>query len=204
MKATVFMLIAAAAALTGCAAPEAEKPRPLKPLKCIAVMPVETGADDDGMPALQQAQDLEKGARIATGQMAKLLTGNRRAHLISEDGVEALSPVVVGGSSGVIAAIGEQTGCDGVLSTTLERFRRREGGEYSVNAPASAAFTMALFHAPTGEVLWTADFNETQQSYLSNIFSNRMGQHGFRWITVEELLSQGIGERLGACPYLNE
>jgi hypothetical protein len=62
---------------------------------------------------------------------------------------------------------------------------------------------MALIHSHTGAVLWTGDFRETQESFLSNIFSfTKMQSRGFKWITVEQLVEQGIKERLATCPYL--
>ncbi|BCL61137.1 hypothetical protein DGMP_18300 [Desulfomarina profundi] len=62
---------------------------------------------------------------------------------------------------------------------------------------------MVLRHVKTGAVLWSADFKETQESLLSNILSfNKAQSRGFKWISVEELLEQGIRERLAQCPYL--
>ncbi len=101
-----------------------------------------------------------------------------------------------------LAAIGERSGCQAVLLTSMQRFSQRQGGEMAVDSPASAAFTMTLVQLPSGAVLWTGDYTETQQSFLANILSGKMGQRGFRWITVEELVRQALEERLAACPYL--
>ncbi|MBM9518683.1 hypothetical protein JWG39_02480 [Desulforhopalus vacuolatus] len=193
-----LLMVVALLAISGCATPEKESPRALKPLKCIAVMPVMAGGEDVDLPL----QDLQKGAAFATSEMTLLLADRPNIELVSSRQAGGFPPEIIHGRSGAIAAIGEQTGCDGVLLTHLEYYSERVGSEYSVDSPASASFKMALFYAPTGAVLWTADFRETQESFLSNIFSSKMGKRGFRWITAQELLRQGLEERLGECPYL--
>jgi hypothetical protein len=193
-----LLLVIALMALSGCAAPKEEAPRILRPLTCIAVMPVTVvGEDVDS-----SLQDLQKGADFATGVMATMLAEKNNTDMVSSSQAEWLSPEIIHGRSGAITAIGEQTGCEGVLLTHLQRYNERVGSDYSVDSPASVSFKMALFYAPTGAVLWTADFRETQESFLSNIFSSKMGKRGFRWITVDELLRQGLEERLDGCPYL--
>ncbi|MCK9174574.1 MAG: hypothetical protein M0O96_04775 [Desulforhopalus sp.] len=193
-----LLMVVVLLALSGCATPKEEGPRALQPLKCIAVMPVTVWGEDVDSPL----QDLQKGADFATSEMTVLLAAKPNADMVSSRQAGGFSPEIIRGRSGAIAAIGEQTGCDGVLLTHLQHYSERVGSEYSVDSPASASFKMALFYAPTGAVLWTADFRETQESFLSNVFSSKMGKRGFRWITVNELLKQGIEERLGGCPYL--
>ena len=62
---------------------------------------------------------------------------------------------------------------------------------------------MNLYDTRTKAVIWVADFNETQESLMDNLLSFGKAQsRGFKWITVEELVSQGIRERLADLPYL--
>lgn len=176
---------------------------PLKPLSCIAVMPAGTTVDKDETVSYDQARSLENGAVFATGIMARELSGNIKARVVSMGQAATLSPEVSGGLFGMVSAIGKKVGCDGVLVTTVRRFKQREGNEYASDDPASADLHMALIHAASGAVLWTADFRETQESFLDNILTfDKMQNRGFKWVSVEQLVEQGITERLSTCPYL--
>jgi hypothetical protein len=176
---------------------------PLRPLSCIAVLPAGTSVDNDKTVNHEQARSLENGAAYATGILARELSGNSKARVISVNQAATLAPEVSGGLIGMVSAIGKKVGCDGVLVTTVRRFKQREGTEYASDDPASADLHMALIHASSGAVLWTADFRETQESFLDNILTfDKMQNRGFKWVSVEQLVEQGITERLATCPYL--
>ncbi len=176
---------------------------PLKPLTCIAVMPAGTNVDKDEKVSYDQARTLENGAAFVTGIMARELGGNIKARVVSVGQAASLAPEVAGGSFGMVSAIGKKVGCEGVLMTTVRRFKQREGTEYASDDPAAADLQMVLIHAASGAALWTADFRETQESFLDNILSyDKMQKQGFKWISVEQLVEQGIIERLTTCPYL--
>ncbi len=175
----------------------------LKQLSCIAVPPAGTAIDKEEAIGNERRRSLENGAAYATGIMARELSGNVKVRIISAAEAAAFAPEVSGGVFGVVAAIGKKVGCDGVLVTTIRKFKQREGTEYASEDPASADLHMVLLHAGSGAVLWTADFRETQESFLENIFSyDKMQKQGFKWISVEQLVEQGITERLATCPYL--
>ena len=176
---------------------------PIQPLSCIAVIPAVTSVDKDDTISYEDARLLEKGAAHATSYMADQLSGNPKVRLINSAEMSHAVKEVSGGVSGTIAALGEKMNCEGVLITTIRRYVQRDGTELAVDAPASADFKMVLRHAPTGTMLWSADFQETQEPLLSNIFSyNKMQKRGFHWVTAEELLEQGLKQRLDDCPYL--
>lgn len=176
---------------------------PLEPLSCIAVLPARTSADQDETIVFAEAKALEQGASYATDIIKQELKENPKVLFLSSNQVTDLVPEISGGISGTVAALGQRLNCDGVLQTTVRRYTQREGTEYSVDSPASVEFFMILRDSANGNVLWSADFREEQQSFLSNIFSfNKAKSRGFKWITVEELLEQGIKERLEECPYL--
>lgn len=176
---------------------------PLEPLSCIAVVPASTSVDKDDTVNYSRAKELEKGAALATRVLADVLGGHGKVMLLSSSQMATLVPEVSGGISGMVSALGQKLNCDAVLVTVVQRFKQREGTEYASDDPASAEFNMVLRHANKGTVLWSADFQETQESFLSNILSyNKMQSRGFKWITVEQLLQQGIRERIAECPYL--
>ncbi|MFT5701840.1 MAG: putative small secreted protein [Desulforhopalus sp.] len=176
---------------------------PVQPLSCIAVIPASTSVDKDDTISYEDARLLERGAAHATSYMADQLSDNTKVRLINSAQMSVAVKEVSGGISGTIKALGEKMNCEGVLITTIRRYVQRDGTELAVDTPASADFKMVLRHAPTGAILWSADFQETQQTLLSDIFSyNKMQKRGFHWVTAEELLEQGIKQRLDECPYL--
>lgn len=177
---------------------------PLQPLSCVAVLPAVSAAGDEEIVSRETARSLENGAAFASGVLARELAGNTKARVVSNRQVEAFTPEVMGGMTGLVSDIGQKIGCDGVLVTTVRRFKQREGTEYASDDPASADVYMTLVHSGSGAVLWTAEFRETQESFLDNILSfEKVQNRGLKWISVEQMVDQGISERLATCPYLN-
>lgn len=182
---------------------EMQNRSPLLPLSCIVVLPADTSVDKDETIRYDEAQSLEKGAALATRVIEQTLAGNEKVRFMSSNQLSELVPEISGGISGAVAALGEKLNCDAVLLTTVRKFEQREGTDYSVDSPASADVQMVLRHAANYNILWTGDFRETQESFLTNIFSySKMQKRGFKWITVEQLLEEGIKTRLAECPYL--
>lgn len=201
-----LFLLLAVFSLSSCSnkkAADADVQPPVQPLSCIAVIPAVTSVDKDDTVRYEEARLLERGAAHATSFLADQLSGNPKVRLINSAQMSASISEVSGGMSGTIKVLGEKVNCDGVLITTVRRYIQRDGTQLAVDTPASADFKMVLRHAPTGAMLWSADFQETQEPLLSNIFSYSKAQkRGFSWITAEELLEQGLKERLDECPYL--
>ena len=178
-------------------------PVPVQPLSCIAVVPASTSVDKDDTVRYEEARLLEQGAAHARSYIAEELAGNDKVRWITQAQISSALNEVSGGMPGIIKALGEKVNCEGVLITTVRRFVQRDGTELAVDTPASADFKMVLRHAPTGAMLWSADFQETQEPLMKNIFSyNKAQKRGFHWVTAEELLEQGIKQRLDDCPYL--
>lgn len=175
----------------------------LVPLSCIAVLPASTSVDEDETINYEKARALEKGAAYATDVMQQLLEGKPKVRILSANQLAAYGSAISGGISGTVASLGQKLNCDSVLLTTVRQYRQRQGTEYSVDSPAAVDFSMVLRHSTDGNILWSADFREEQQSVLSNIFTfGQAKNRGFKWVTVEQLMEQGIKERLGDCPYL--
>lgn len=180
-----------------------EMQAPIQPLSCIAVLPAGTSVDKDETIGYAKAQSLEEGAAYATDVLDRELRGNPKVRIISSYQLDSLVSDVSGGRSGTVAALGQKLKCDGVLLTTVSRYQQREGTDYSADSPAAVDFSMVLRHSEKGNILWSADYREEQESLLSNIFTfGKAQKRGFKWVTVEQLMDQGIKERLGDCPYL--
>lgn len=172
----------------------------LAPLSAIAVLPVRILAEEGSMG---HGEQLQKGAMVANNLLRDELRGSAKIQVVSPAQLDKIGNGVTGGLGATIAELGKQLGCDGVLVTTLRRYKERQGGEYSVDAPASVSFKMTLISTDDQHVLWVADFDETQKSLMENILSFGKAQsRGFKWITVEELMTQGMKERLAEFPYM--
>lgn len=178
---------------------------PIQPLSCIAVLPAGTSTGNDETIDYEEAQALQEGAAYADDIMRQELAGDPRVRLLNSNQVASLVPEIAGGMTRTIAAIGKKMNCDGVLQTTIRRYQQREGTEYAAETPAAVDFAMVLRHSDTGTVLWSTDFREEQQSFLSNVLTfSKAKSRGFKWISVEQLLEQGMKQRLNECPYLHE
>lgn len=204
----VLLYACAVLLLCSCASPAANdgdlnKQATLKNISCMAVLPVSSSVDQDDTIGYKEARSLEKGEAYADQVLQRELQGNPKVHFFTSGQLATLVPEISGGIIGTDAALGQKLHCDTVLMTTLRRYKQREGTEYSVDAPAAVDFSMVLRDTTNGKLLWYADVREKQESFLENIFSfSKAKKRGFKWISVEQLLEQGIKEKLAECPYL--
>ncbi len=172
-------------------------------LSCLIVLPTETPVNSDKKIDFTEAKNLQTGANFMDGVIAQELKDFPGSRLLNASGLEGLTIGIVGNKMEMIKKIGKELKCNAILTTSITRFHQREGGEFGADSPASAAFTMTLTRVNDGKVLWRGNFDETQESLLSNLLSFGKAQsRGFKWITVEDLVRQGIHERLSTCPYL--
>lgn len=180
-----------------------EKTMILQTLKGVVVMP--TVVEKKALGAERRGDVTLAGvAAFVDGVIAADLGTNAKVHLMTEGQLDALTDAA-GGRLEQMKTLAAKQDSDAVLDIRVTRFRERDGSDISVNSPASAAFEMVLTHVDSGMVLWAASFDETQQALSSNLFTlNQAKSRGFKWITVEELVKQGLKERLAECPYLQK
>lgn len=172
-------------------------------MSCIVILPVETELHGDPPITFDKASDLEKGAAYMDMVLTDQLVGRSHVRVLSERQVTSLIPIDTATREALFEKVGSALNCSGVMVTTLKDFQQRVGGSYGVDAPASLSFTMKLFDTASSRMVWSGMFSETQQSLFSNIMSFSTAQNrGFKWITVEELVDQGIREKIEECPYL--
>jgi hypothetical protein len=172
-------------------------------LNCLIVLPAAPSAAQEKKMDAEEIKSLRKGAAFVDGVLAEQLNNFPGARLLTAAQVEGFGPEISGNRIGLLKMIGRELKCDVVLLSSISRFHQREGGEFAADFPASAAFTMELVRIDDGRVIWKGSFDETQESLLSNLLSFGKAQdRGFKWVTVEELVRQGVKDRLSACPYL--
>jgi hypothetical protein len=101
----------------------------------------------------------------------------------------------------LIREIGRSVEADAVLIGTIYRFRQRVGGSLGIDSPASVAFAMKLIRVADGRVIWRKPFDETQQSLDQNLLKvGKFFTRGGKWITAEELASEGLKEMMATLP----
>ncbi len=201
-----FVLLAALLLLTSCAAVEPEQEQvPMSPLKTITVFPVQAVEiahhfNDDSK------NQLEAGVYTITSLLAQYLAGIQSEisfQIISNEQMESLLGEYHGDLFSQARFVASQMNSDAVLIITVERFRERDGTQYSVEAPASVSFEYKLLKSDGPQILCNGVFEETQVPLTDNIFTlKKAKKRGFKWITAEDLAREGIKEKFGACPYL--
>lgn len=176
----------------------------------IAVLPVDkaaiTGRDMDCTitdTTAAVAEELPAGARAAvTALIAKELGDDARFKVVQErqcvSFLNAMLSVDIKASQlKLIQNFGAELGADAVLYTKLLRYRERVGSNYSVQTPASVAFSMVLIRVSDGAVLWRHGYDETQQPLSENLFkAGFYRETGMRWLTAAELAEYGVKKAL--------
>lgn len=100
-----------------------------------------------------------------------------------------------------VTEAGRKLGADVVLVGYLYRFKERIGTNYAVDSPASVAFDINMISTHNGELLWSADFDETQQSLSENLFliGTFIKRRGI-WVTAEQMATMALDELFENMP----
>ena len=98
-------------------------------------------------------------------------------------------------------ALGKTLDVDYVLAGNVWRFDERVGRSYSVEDPASVAFSLHLVDIENERTVWRKMFNETQQSLSENLLNAReFFKRGAKWLTAEELAEYGVEDMMKSFP----
>ena len=199
MLCSLLSLLGACSGKSGKIASQSDKGA--RSLSSVVILPAEP-AQRDGA----SAGDLLKGAGFVDLKISEFTKDYGNVRVLAPGQVDDLMDEDnIDNTSDVVAHLHKVLQCDAVMMITVHRYRQRQGGDLAADSPASASFEIRLIDARTKAVLWSADFDETQESLLSNILTfNKAQSRGFKWVTVETLISQGLQERLADCPYLKK
>jgi hypothetical protein len=101
----------------------------------------------------------------------------------------------------LVGANREIDSADAILTGYFFKFTERVGTRYSVESPASVAFSLFLFRVSDGKIVWRGIFEETQQSLSENILKlSTFLKRKARWVSARELAADGLENLIIAFP----
>ena len=114
--------------------------------------------------------------------------------IVSDNEVrEVAASLPPGSAASRLRQIGQTVYADAVLTGRVQRYRERVGDEWGAKSPASVAFVLELIDVRRGDVIWVAQFDETQKSLSENILAiGDIGSRGVRWLSAEQLTQEGV------------
>ena len=197
-------LVVTAFALAGCSGGTTSAPASQQPdyaVTCVGVLPAAKAASYDETVSPARQKQLENGLITLDALLVEHFSGRPDIRFVNRVQLSGLDS----GNDALTRArvVADKVSCNAVLETTLKRFKERVGGEYTAKEPASVAFDFRLIAMPDGAVLCSGSYDEVQKSVMENLYNFKSAtKRGFTWVTAEELMREGLDDRLNSCPYL--
>lgn len=176
----------------------------LVPISSIGIMPAQPARTPVKPSDTKTLEQLEAGAQTLDSLLQDYFKDYENVGFISQTTLQGLQSSQSGRTLHIAQEAGTQLHFDAVLVTEVHRYQARTGSTYAVITPASVAFSFTLLAVASGQVIWSADFDQTQKTLFENILSTRATGSGFRWLTAEELAQAGLTKKLNGCPYLKK
>ena len=149
----------------------------------------------------------EEAANFLTDQLVSQLKRNTNYQIVYTGFTRASLTALysanetTGAAKKTLADRGRRHGADGVLVGFVYRYKERVGKGYGAESPASVAFDLHLIRVADGRTIWSAQFDETQQSLGDNLFKfGSFLSRGGRWVTAEEMAKSGLEKILEKFP----
>jgi hypothetical protein len=172
-------------------------------LTCVGVLPASLAPRYDDVIDTVEKKQLENGLLTLDALLAQQFGGRPDIRLVNRSQLSGMDGTLATDALARARVVADRVSCNAVLETTLKRFRDRIGGEYTAKEPASVAFDFRLIAVPDGRILCSGSFDEVQKSVMENLYNLKSAtKRGFTWITAEELMREGLADRLKECPYL--
>jgi hypothetical protein len=178
---------------------------PARNIQRIAVLRLEPPPDWGGQAPGGARTERDPGA-VVSHVVYVAMVGLPNWYVIAEREVgeaEAKLPPARSGDLSRARAVGAALFADAVLIGRVLRYRERVGEEFGARSPASVAFVLQLLDVRSGDLVWSAEFNETQKPLSENVLAiGDYAQRGIRWLRAEELAQAGARravERLHAA-----
>jgi TolB-like protein len=164
-------------------------------IRRIAVVPPSLLSGDSGAKTATPLARAERdpGELLARSAYA-VAAAMPNWQIVSDNEVrEVAASLTPGTAASRLRQIGQTVYADAVLTGRVQRYRERVGDEWGAKSPASVAFVLELIDVRRGDVIWAAQFDETQKSLSENIFAiGDIGSRGVRWLSAEQLTQEGV------------
>jgi hypothetical protein len=175
------------------------------PVTCIGILPARSGADLQGKVIPEQQKQIAQGVKAMNRLLAQEFGGQEKIIFVAQEHVSGIEMTGGEDSLEIARRVGERVQCNAILETVVWRYSERVGTKYSVEEPASTAFDFRLIGTDNGAVLMSAKFDEVQRSVMENLYEwSKAKTRGFTWITVDELMLEGVVEKLLESPYFKQ
>jgi hypothetical protein len=142
-----------------------------------------------------------------TSELISLMEKSKTYTIISSDDSQDILSGMSGTHNAALAYLdlyvkaGKRAGTDAVLIGHIFRFQERKGNRASVESPASVAFDLHLIDVNSGEIIWTAKFDQTQRPLSDNLLElDSFIKRGASWVTAEQLAQGGLENILRRFP----
>jgi TolB-like protein len=150
---------------------------------------------------------VENATDFLTDRVVSWLQSNT-SYVIRTPDYSTKTPAILDAAGGDLAlnrknliAMGKKLAVDAVLVGFVYRFRERVGKGFSAESPASVAFDLHLIRVMDGRTVWSANFDETQETLGQNLFQlGTFLARGGRWITAEDMATDGLNNILNKFP----
>jgi hypothetical protein len=88
-----------------------------------------------------------------------------------------------------------------IVTGNVWRYKNRTGEAYASSQPSSVAFSLYLIDIENHELIWTATYDETQQSLTENLLNAvDFFKQGAKWLTADEFAEYGMKKILKTFP----
>jgi len=144
-----------------------------------------------------------KTRHLSGSEVAGSLYGNLEAVLRNEMDIDIVSGQELRGvgdlsevpASSHLIEIARTNRTDSVLMTQLHSYFEKIGTQYSASQPAMVDFSMSLFNADLGRVVWQSTYHFRDQALSENVLRLQeylYAKRGPRWMTAVEIWRHGL------------
>ncbi len=104
-------------------------------------------------------------------------------------------------SSDELKRIASLLDVDALFGGCILRFEERVGKSYGAERGASVSFTVVIWKFPESMIVWSSYFDETQVPLTENLLQLPIFiRGGYRWISADELMKQGVSRIVESIP----
>jgi TolB-like protein len=143
---------------------------------------------------------VDEGAGAAVADLFRSSLARRGFAVISPEETRKIAGKLMSGGRYTLSqalAVGRELEADLVVLGIVARYEERIGGRFSVDRPASVAYSTAVITVADGRVVWKSRFDKAQKDLLSDVLDIRtFFKGGMTWQTADQLAGIGVEDML--------